>query len=87
MPTTRPRHQIAETPAAARALDVAARRWPAEPRSKLLLRLIHAGSAVLQQEHDEITRRRHDAIDATSGKYADVFSDEYLAELREDWPE
>ena len=71
----------------ARAMDIAARQWPAEPRFKLLLRLIHAGSAALWQEHDEITRRRRDAIDATSGKYADAFSDEYLAELREDCPE
>jgi hypothetical protein len=87
MPTTRPRHQITETPAVARALDIAARRWPTEPRSKLLLRLISAGCAALERGQDEITRRRHDAIDATSGKYADAFSDEYLAELREDWTE
>lgn len=87
MPTTRPRHQITETPAVAHALDIAARRWPTEPRSKLLLRLVHAGSAVLEQGHNETTRLRQDAIDASSGKYADAFSSDYLAELRQDWPE
>ncbi len=87
MPTTRPRHQITETPAGAHALDIAARRWPTEPRSKLLLRLVHAGSAALEQGHHETTRHRQDAIDATSGKYADAFSGDYLAELRQDWPE
>lgn len=87
MPTTRPRHQITETPDVARALDMAARRWPREPRSKLLLHLVHAGSAALEQEHTETTRARLEAIDATSGKYVDEFSDDYLTELRRDWPE
>lgn len=38
--TTRPRYQITETPEVAQALDRAAQRWPGEPRSKLLRRLI-----------------------------------------------
>lgn len=71
----------------AHALDIAARRWPTEPRSKLLLRLVHAGSVALEQGHHEITRHRQDAIDASSGKYTDAFSGDYLAELRQDWPE
>ncbi|MGH3870496.1 MAG: hypothetical protein ACRDSR_03110 [Pseudonocardiaceae bacterium] len=85
MPTTRPRHQITETSDVAHALDLAARRWPSEPRSKLLLRLVHAGSIALEQ--DETVRNRRDAIDASSGKYADAFSGDYLAGLRQDWPE
>ncbi|AHM07719.1 hypothetical protein BCGT_1799 [Mycobacterium tuberculosis variant bovis BCG str. ATCC 35743] len=40
MSTTRPRYQITETPEVAQALDRAAQRWPGEPRSKLLRRLI-----------------------------------------------
>ncbi len=71
----------------AHALDLAARRWPREPRSKLLLRLIRNGSAALEQEHSEASRSRLAAIDASSGKYADVFADDYLAELRQGWPE
>jgi hypothetical protein len=87
MPTTRPRYQITETPDVAHALDVAARRWPSEPRSKLLLRLLHAGGVALDQERSAAARRRLAAIDSTSGKYADVFTDDYLTELRQDWPE
>ncbi|MGI8415687.1 MAG: hypothetical protein ACR2P2_05650 [Nakamurella sp.] len=87
MPTTRPRHQITETPALAHALDVAARRWPLEPRSKLLLRLIHAGTRTLEDTQSEAVRARKDAIAASSGKYADVFGDDYLADLRRDWTE
>ena len=87
MPTTRPRYQITETPDVAYALDLAARQWPTEPRSKLLLRLIQTGSAVLEQERSETTRDRLAAIEATSGKYGDVFTDDYLVELRRDWPQ
>jgi len=53
----------------------------------LLLRLIHAGSAALEHERGEASRRRLEAIDATTGKYADVFSDDYLNQLRQDWTE
>lgn len=87
MPTTRPRHQITETPDVERALDLAARRWPLEPRSKLLLRLIHTGSSALEQELSEEGRARLEAIKASSGKYPDAFGENYLAELRQDWPE
>lgn len=86
MPTARPRHQITETPAVARAIDKAARRWPDEPRSKLLLRLVDAGEAALEQVEDLAARQRQDAINASSGKYADAFGEHYLAELRRDWP-
>ncbi len=87
MPTARPRHQVTETPDVAHALDIAARRWPGEPRSKLLLRLLQAGSSTLEQERSEAARVRLRAVDATSGKYADLFPDDYVAQLREDWPE
>jgi len=87
MPTTRPRHQVTETPDVARALDLAAQRWPNEPRSRLLIRLVEAGSDTLEKVHTESVRHRLTAIDSTSGKYADVFPDDYLAELRQDWPE
>lgn len=87
MPTIRPRHQVTETPDMARALDLAARRWPNEPRSKLLIRLVQAGSNALEERRVEEAHHRLAAIDATSGKYADVFTDAYLAEIRQDWPE
>lgn len=87
MPTTRPRHQITETPAVARAIDRAARRWPGESRSKLLLLLVDAGDAALGSAVDLATRQRREAIKASSGKYADAFSVDYLADLRLDWPQ
>lgn len=87
MPTARPRHQITETPEVARAIDRAARRWPDEPRSRLLLRLVDAGGAALEQVEDLAARQRQDAVKAGSGKYADAFNDHYLAELRRDWPQ
>ncbi|MDA8340872.1 MAG: hypothetical protein M0007_01390 [Actinomycetota bacterium] len=86
MPTARPRHQVTETPAVARAIDRAALRWPGEPRSKLLLRLVEVGSTTLE-EHEQIDVERHRAaVAASNGAYPEAFGSDYLAELREDWP-
>jgi hypothetical protein len=89
MPTTRPRHVITETDQIVRALDDAARRWPADRgnRTKLLARLVEEGHhAVLRQrEHDAAARRA--AVDRTSAALTGAYGDGYLAELREDWPE
>lgn len=87
VPTTKPRYQVTETEDVGRALDIAARRWPGEPRSRLLVRLLEAGSAALVCEDGDAARRRQEAIRATNGKYHDVFSPTYLTELRQDWPE
>lgn len=86
MPTTRPRYQVTETPELARVLDRAAKRWPEESRSKLLLRLIDVGGATL--EHDLITENdaHRAAVTASSGRYAEAFGPDYLRELRADWP-
>ena len=86
MPTSRPRYQVTETPEVARALDAAAKRWPGEPRSRLLLRLVHAGEKVFAEAEDDRVRRRRTAIELTSEKYAEAFPDDYLGELRQDWP-
>lgn len=86
MPTARPRHQITETPDVARAIDRAARRWPGEPRAKLLLRLVDAGSAVLERERQDDAEAHRRAVDASSGAYPDAFPQDFLRELRDDWP-
>ncbi|MFI5430054.1 hypothetical protein [Aeromicrobium sp. UC242_57] len=86
MPTSLPRHQITETPQIARAIDLASARWPGESRARLLRRLVEAGGASLQIAEDEDTARRRDAVNSSSGTYADVFSSDHLAELRQDWP-
>ena len=86
MPTTKPRHQVTETAALARALDRAEKRWPGESRGRLLVRLVLAGADAL--EHDDAARlaERRRAILAASGAYADCYPAGYLEELREDWP-
>lgn len=87
MPTTRPRHQVTETQDVAHALDMAAQRWPGESRSRLLLRLVETGRAALEESSSKRRVARRDAVDATSGKYAGLFGEEYLSILRQDWPE
>lgn len=86
MPTTRARHQVTETPAVARALDRAAKRWPGEPRSRLLLRLVDVGSDALAQDQQVDIEAHRAAVTGSSGAYADAFPAAYLAELRQDWP-
>lgn len=86
MPTTRPRYQVTETPEVAEALDRAAKRWPGESRSKLLLRLIEVGGGILEQDEraDDVAHRA--AVLASSGRYPEAFGPDYLGELRADWP-
>lgn len=86
MPTTRARYQVTETDAVARALDRAAKRWPGEPRSKLLVRLVDVGGAALEQDQRSQGEAHRAAVTASSGAYPDAFGPDYLVELREDWP-
>lgn len=86
MPTTRPRYQVTETPEVAHALDIAAKRWPNEPRSKLLLRLVDVGSGALEHEQHAQNEMHHAAVSASSGRYPEAFGTDYLGDLRADWP-
>lgn len=86
MPTMRPRYQITETPTVAHAIDLAARRWPGEPRSNLVRRLLEVGGDALEQNGLQTADSHRDAVMASSGQYADAFGPDYLAEVREDWP-
>ncbi|CAN5568601.1 hypothetical protein BH23ACT6_BH23ACT6_07660 [soil metagenome] len=86
MPTTRPRYQVTETPEVAHALDVAAKRWPNEPRSRLLLRLVSLGSGALEAQRQEAADAHRAAVLASSGTYKTVFEPDYLDRFREDWP-
>ena len=89
MPTTKPRHTLTETDELAAALDAAARRWPedAESRSRLLLRLVQAGGRAISEERDRELARRRSAIERTAGALTGVYPPDYLARLRNDWPE
>lgn len=86
MPTTRPRYQVTETPEVARALDRAAKRWPGEPRSKLLVRLVEAGADLLENDERTESLTHRAAVLASAGRYAEAFGPGYLTELRTDWP-
>jgi hypothetical protein len=86
MPTARSRYQVTETPAVARALDIAAKRWPGEPRSRLLLRLVEVGSDALAQDQQADLEAHCAAVTVSSGAYADAFPAGFLVELRQDWP-
>ena len=86
MPTARPRYQLTATPAVARALDRAARRWPGEPRSRLLVRLVEAGGTLLEAGERADTQDHQSAVLARAGRYSEAFGHDYLTELRADWP-
>ncbi|BBX73343.1 hypothetical protein MSHI_12490 [Mycobacterium shinjukuense] len=86
MPTTRPRYQVTETPEVAQALDRAAKRWPGEPRSTLLRRLIEVGGGILERDERAEDGAHRAAVLASSGRYPEAFGPDYLAELRADWP-
>lgn len=77
---------MTETPEVARALDRAAMRWPGEPRSKLLLRLLHAGDRALEAGQLTATEQHRAAVRASAGAYPDAFNADYLVDMREDWP-
>ena len=67
-------------------MDRAAKRWPGEPRSKLLLRLVEAGSNVLEDDENTDKQAHRAAILASAGRYPEAYGPDYLAELRADWP-
>lgn len=87
MPTARPRHQVTETEAVARALDLAARRWPTESRGKLLVRLIEAGAESVEVRETHSLEARSRILDELAGTFAGVYPVGYLDDLRQDWPE
>ena len=67
-------------------LNRAAKRWPGEPRSRLLLRLVAIGSAALKQDQQADVEAHRAAVTASCGAYAEAFPAGHLAELRQDWP-
>lgn len=84
VPTARPRHQITETDDISAALDLAAERWPDEPRSDLMRRLIVTGARALSESPIERTLEIESALQSLAG-LADAYPPGYLERLRADW--
>ena len=87
MPTARPRYQVTETDEVAHALDAAERRWPGEPRSRLIVRLITENGEAISEVNNAETARRLAAVEAIAGSFAGMYLPGYLEELRAEWPE
>lgn len=86
MPTTRPRHQVTETPAVEAALNRAQQRWPDLSRGQSLVRLLEVGAESLSTAE---SRRRDlimELVATFEEKYATAYPEGYLSDLREDWP-
>ncbi|MCW4386315.1 hypothetical protein OH146_11080 [Salinibacterium sp. SYSU T00001] len=84
MPTARRRYQVTETDDVARALDEAAKLWPDEPRSRLIVRTILAGGDALADSPRHPDRAA--AMRRVRGAYTGAYGPGYLDGLRADWP-
>ena len=88
MPTLRTRHMITETDQLANALDHAATVYPdlRDERAELLRRLIERGIQSLESEYNEAIEARRKAILEVAGSMSGVWPENYLEELRAEWP-
>jgi len=82
MPTTLARIQLTETPAVARALALAARRWPDAPKSEQLTRMIEIGADTVAREQQLRVERRTAALRDLRRTLAGCYPPGYLEELR-----
>lgn len=87
MPTALERTQITHTAEVQRALAIARRTWPDERAGALLVRLITEGAKSLEGQIGTLEQQRHDQVIEVSEKYAGVYGADYLAALRDEWPE
>lgn len=84
MPTSRRRYQVTETEEIARILDEAAKQWPDDPRSRLIVRAIIAGGEALSENAER--ERRLATLNRLKGSFRGQYGPGYLDELRNDWP-
>ncbi|TXK18520.1 hypothetical protein [Homoserinibacter sp. GY 40078] len=86
MPTQRPRYQITETDEVAHALEAAERRWPGEPRSRLIVRLVTWNGDEVAEVNDADAERRRDAVRLLAGSFRGLFPEGHRQGLRDEWP-
>jgi len=87
MPTARPRYQVTETDEVARALDAAEQRWPGEPRSRLVVRLIVDNGRAVSEVNEEDSAHRLRAVEELAGSFPGLSRPGWREELRQEWPE
>lgn len=80
---------ITETDSVMRALADAATRWPEAGgnHNKLLLLLVAEGHRAVLDELGEAAEQRRELVARTAGVLTGVYARNYLAELRDDWPQ
>lgn len=79
---------ITESDQLAKALDHAAKVYPelVDERAELLRCLIQRGIESLEAEYDEAIEARKNAIRGVAGSLSGVWPENYLDELRSEWP-
>jgi hypothetical protein len=79
---------ITESDALAKAIDNAARLWPelADERAELLRRLLDRGIESVEAEHNELLKTRRKVVMEVAGSLSGVWPENYLEELRAEWP-
>lgn len=79
---------ITESDALAKAIDEAANLWPdiADERAEILRRLIERGIESIETEVNEKLEARRKAIREVAGSMSGVWPENYLEELRSEWP-
>ena len=79
---------ITESNALAKAIDEAANLWPdiADERAEILRRLIERGIESIETEVNEKLEARRKAVLEVAGSLSGIWPENYLAELRSEWP-
>jgi hypothetical protein len=79
---------ITESDALAKAIDDAARLWPEvkDERAELLRRLIDRGIESVEAEFNEQIEARRKAVMEVAGSLSGIWPENYLEELRAEWP-
>jgi hypothetical protein len=79
---------ITESDALAKAIDDAANLWPdiADERAEILRRLIERGIESVETEVNEKLETRRKAVLEVAGSLSGIWPENYLEELRSEWP-